>query len=166
MTIEFNEYVILQESMNTDVGELKNDDMLTGFLAMGYPELKDAKAIHNSEMDKHGLRVLSFKNPQGVYELHIHNNYAFPGAKVETGHRAMMHTLKVMHGIAKQHLENGHKVQIQVGPSGDNYDKYHSLANKLVTGTNYKVTEVGDQPLSSIPGLKTKAFLIENVHIR
>ena len=160
MTLEFNQYNILQEAMNTDVGELKNDDMLTGFLGMGYPELKDAKALHNSEMDKHGLRVLSFRNPRGVYELHIHNNYAFPGTKTEPNHRAMLHTLKVMHGVAKQHLENGNKVQIQVGPSGDNYSKYHSLANKLVTGTGYKVTEVDDQPLSSMPGIKTKAFLI------
>ena len=162
----FEEYCLLQEAIAHPVDDLKSDASMKMMLSMGYPHLKDVNVYHADTMDEHGLRVLSFRNPAGVYELHLHNNFQMPGTKVDVpNHRAMLTALKVMHAVAKSHVEAGNKVQIQVGPDGANYDKYHSLAKRLVAHTGHKITEVGSQPLSSMPSYSGKAFVIEHVQV-
>lgn len=160
----FEEYCLLQEAIGQPVENLQVDLSLKTMLAMGYPHLKDVNVVYDDSMVQHGLRVLSFRNPSGVYELHLHNNFQMPGTRVDApNHRAMLSALKIMHAVAKQHVEGGHRVQIQVGPDGTNYDKYHSLAKRLVAQTGHKITEVGNQPLASMPSYSGKAFVIENV---
>lgn len=163
-TVSFAEYAELMESINAPAPDVKQDAILSSMISSGYRNLSDVSVHYTDAMDEHGLRILSFKNPQNRYELHVHNNYVLPGSKPDdVNHAAMLSGLKVMYQLAKKHLDNGYPVQIQVGPDGANYSKYHSIAKRLVAQTGHSVRELDKQPLSSMPHLMSKAFLIEHV---
>ena len=113
-------------------------------------------------MDKSGLRVISFVNPSGVAELHLHNNNVMPGQpanNVKQSH--VISAIRLMTSIGENHIISGNNVQIQAGPENFRYDVYKDITNKLAERAGKSVYEVGDLPLTSMPWVKSKAFHIK-----
>lgn len=162
--LKFSEFQILQEALDSDLGDIHRDEPLENLAKMALePESRDSvRVMYNNHMLNNDIRVIKFKNTSGHVEYHVHSNSTFPGAKASNeSNRGFLSAVKLIHDDGLKELSAGNPVALHSVAGSDQYPKYKAIATRLAQKANRAVHELGNRPLSSMPFFEGPVLLIK-----
>lgn len=165
-TLSFSDYSMLVESLDLDVGEVKNDPGMERMAkSMLHPSMADSVSVtYNKHMDDNNLRLIKFKNPQGQVEYHIHNTTMMPGLKSDNVSKlGFMSIAKMIHQDGLKEIEKGNTLRFQSVEGSHQHAKYKSIIERIAKTAGKTVKHAGLLPITSAPFLRGETMLIECV---
>lgn len=162
-TLPYSEYSYILESIDTELGYVKHDDVLENIAKMSLPtSIADSvQVMYTDPMDKHELRVIKLKNHDGNIEYHIHNNNMFNARQGDVSRHALADTLNLIHHDAKHESTNGNKIVLQTLPDSDLMPRFKLIAHRLALRSGKRVVDTGMKPFTSNPHVQGPTLTIE-----
>lgn len=165
-SLSFTDYSMLIESLNLDIGEVKNDPELELIARSMLPKTisSTVSATYNKHMADNNLRLIKFQNEDGHIEYHIRNTKMMLAFKSDNVSKlGFMSVVKMIHHDALSELAKGNTIRFQSLKDSPQHAKYKSIIERIAKTAGKTVKHVGLKPITSAPFLRGETMLIENV---